>query len=349
MTTVLTICSANYLAHARVLGDSLHEFNPDINFVIGLVDRLPEKIDFTEWQNLEILPVEELAIPRFDEMDKKYDIVELNTAAKPFYIEHLYSRQPSLDNVIYLDPDILVKGSFKSLLEKLRNFNIIVTPHSCTYDNSPTNIHYEIAMLATGIYNLGFIATTRCPTVLNFLKWWQIRLQDHCYYRDGYGVFVDQLWVSLAPLYFPGIHVDLNPGYNMSYWNHFERRLSRRNNSFFVNKSELLVFYHFSSYNPLNPDAITSRSSQPVMTFGDRRDLIPLFEEYRTRLMKAGFLTFSKLECRLGRRRDRRPKVTRTRKLAIQNFMKLVLTTIPWRLRSPLRRITRFVADNTPN
>jgi hypothetical protein len=348
MTTVLTICSANYLAHARVLGDSLHEFNPDIHFVIGLVDRLPEEIDFTPWQDLEILPIEDLAIARFAEMEKKYDVVELNTAVKPFYMEHLYNRHSSLENVIYLDPDILVKGSLNSLLEKLQKFDIVVTPHSCTYDNSSTNIHYEIAMLATGIYNLGFVATTRCPTVLKFLKWWQRRLEDHCYYRGSGGLFVDQIWVTLAPVYFPGIHIELNPGYNMAYWNHFERRLKKRDDIFLVNESDLLVFHHFSSYNPMVPGAITGRSSQPTMTFGDRGDLLPLFDEYRTRLMEAGFVTFNTLECKFGRSRNPKKKEARTSKLALQKGMKLLLIAVPGCLRSPLKRIARFVSDNTP-
>ena len=42
--TVFTLCAANYLAHAKTLGESLAQHNPDYHFVIGLVDRLPPHI-----------------------------------------------------------------------------------------------------------------------------------------------------------------------------------------------------------------------------------------------------------------------------------------------------------------
>src|SRR2546430_2777491 len=101
MTVVLTICSANYLALAKTLGDSLTEHNSDYHFVIGLVDRIPEAIGPTYWQPYELIPVEALGIEGLVQMVQQYNIVELNTATKPFYIEYLYNRDPSIRNVIY--------------------------------------------------------------------------------------------------------------------------------------------------------------------------------------------------------------------------------------------------------
>ena len=40
MTIAFTICSLNYLAQARTLGDSLRRTNPDLQYFVGLVDRL---------------------------------------------------------------------------------------------------------------------------------------------------------------------------------------------------------------------------------------------------------------------------------------------------------------------
>ena len=45
MITVFTVCSANYLAQAKTLGQSLHQHNPDYHFVIGLVDRISPELD----------------------------------------------------------------------------------------------------------------------------------------------------------------------------------------------------------------------------------------------------------------------------------------------------------------
>jgi hypothetical protein len=285
MITFLTICSANYLAHAKTLGESLLMHNPGRRFVIGLVDRLPAGAAPSMCQPHEVIPVEELDIPGFYDMATRYDVVELNTAVKPFYIEHLYHRDSAVDAVVYLDPDILVCGSFEGLEERLQKNSIVVTPHSCTHDDSPTNIYYEGAMLGTGVYNLGFIGTSRSETTTAFLHWWQKRLRDHCYYWPGRGLFVDQLWVNLAPLYFSGVLVEKSPGYNMCYWNHFERRLSVWDGRYWVNEKHSLIFYHFSSFDPNNPTSITKRVSQRVCTFEERPDLKPIYDYYRSRLL----------------------------------------------------------------
>jgi hypothetical protein len=289
MTTVFTLCSANYLAHAKSLGESLREHNPDYKFVIGLVDRLPRDQAQSICQPYKLIPVEDLGIPAFADMVKKYDIIEFNTAVKPFYIEHLFQLDSSVEGVIYLDPDILVCSSLGPIEEKLKNHPILLTPHSCTYDHSPLNIYYERAMLTTGVYNLGFVATSRSEVAFAFLHWWQKRLQDYCFDECGRGLFVDQLWVILALVYFPGVFVEKDPGYNMCYWNHFERRLSVQNGRYFVNERFPLVFYHFSSYDPKNPTAVTKRVGQMTQNFEERPDLRAIYEDYRRRLLANGY------------------------------------------------------------
>jgi hypothetical protein len=342
MTVVLTLCAANYLAHAKTLGDSLREHNPDYNFVIGLVDRLPKELEPSYWHPYEVIPVETLGIPTFWEMVQKYDTVELNTAVKPFYMEHLYQRDPSVDALIYLDPDILVCSSFKPLAEKLRTYNIIVTPHSCTFDNTPTNVYYERGMLTTGIYNLGFLATSRSETTSAFLKWWQNRLADYCYFEQGSGGFVDQLWVILAPLYFPGVHVEKNPGYNMCYWNHFERRLSRQDGRYIVNGKHDLMFYHFSSFSPTRPEVITTRVKSRTMSFSDRPDLKPIYGDYCSRLLRAGYTSVSSLPWLIPRKP---PRSELTVKTATKYGVRVILRSLPIGFQALLKRLAEITTN----
>jgi len=346
MTIVLTLCSANFLAHAKCLGDSVKEKNPDCHFVIGLVDRVPTALGADYWRGFELVPVEDLRIPEFADMEKRYNIVELNTAVKPFYMSYLFDRNPSAESVIYLDPDVLVLGSFQELLSKLRNYNIVVTPHCCTYDNSTHDIHYEITMLCTGIYNLGFIATSRSETTFAFLSWWQTRLLDHCYYHPGSGVFVDQQWVSLAPLYFDGVHVEKGLGYNMCYWNHFERKLTKDENGYLVNGKHVLVFYHFSSYNPLNPNEVANRNPQLRVTFTERPDLKSLYDDYRQRLLNAGYASVVALKCVFGRQPVIEPPKSKWPfRMSLQAGVRRLLYFLPKVMRRRLERAARFVAD----
>lgn len=342
MTVVFTLCSANYLAHARTLGDSLKEHNPDYDFVIGLVDRLPKGLHPSFWHPYEVLPAEEIGIPAFWEMVQRFDKTELNTSVKPFYMEHIYQRNPSVEKVLYLDPDILVFGSFQALEEKLRRYNIVVTPHSCTFDDTPTNIYYETGMLSTGIYNLGFLATARSDTTFAFLKWWQKRLQNHCYYDPGSGLFVDQLWVILAPLYFPGVYVEKDPGYNMCYWNHFERHLSRQDGRYIVNGKHDLMFYHFSSFSPTRPEVITTRVKSRTMSFSERPDLKPIYGDYCSRLLRAGYTSVSSLPWLIPRKP---PRSELTVKTATKYGVRVILRSLPIGFQALLKRLAEITTN----
>jgi hypothetical protein len=344
MIVVLTLCSANYLAQAKTLADSVLEHNPEYHIVIGLVDHVPQDLNPSYWQPHELIPVEDLAIPSLAEMVGKYDIVELNTAVKPFYLEYLYHRNTQAKAVIYLDPDILVLSDLSPVLDKLDSNNILVTPHSCTFDDSSTNLFYELSMLRTGIYNLGFIATARSEATFSFLKWWQARLREHCYYQPGSGNFVDQLWVTLAPLYFPGILVEKNPGCNMCYWNHFERRLTIRDGHYIVNGEHELLFYHFSSYDPRHPDRITMREKNVVMTFEERPDLKPLFDMYRTRLLACDYMSIRSFKYSLPKKQP--PKSPLMSKATVRSGAQAVLRALPRAVRFRLKRFAQFTLDS---
>jgi hypothetical protein len=297
MHIILTICSANYLAHAKTLGDSILEHNPDVHFVIGLVDVMSPEVDMTGFEQFEVLDVEK-TLPEgvFRDLLSKYYLIELNTAVKPYLMDYLYKRDPSVETVSYFDPDIKVYSSLAPLFQNVKEKGIIVTPHGCTYDDSPENIKGEKSMLAVGIYNLGFIATSRSAETSEFLRWWMLRLKDHCTYRaDIPGTFFDQNWVMLAGLYFDHFFVEKNPGFNLAHWNLFERKVSMRDGKYFINERHPLIFLHYSGYKPENPDMILARSNNP-MDFSGHVDLKPLFDDYRKSLSENDYKRFKAIK-----------------------------------------------------
>jgi hypothetical protein len=339
--TVFTLCSANYLAHAKTLGDSLRQFNADYHFVIGLVDRVAPDTP-PVWLPYEMIPVEDVGIDGLIDMIARYDVVELNTAVKPFYIDFIYRREPAVEAVIYLDPDIVVYSSLAPLVETLRRHSIIVTPHSCTFDDSDIVIYYEQGMLSAGIYNLGFLATARSENTSALLRWWQHRLREHCYFAPGSGIFVDQLWMTLAPLYFD-VRVEKNPGYNMCYWNHFERRVSLANGRYVVNGANDLVFYHFSSYSPDRPDRVTARAKSRTVSFSERPDLKAIYDDYRSRLIANGYDAVKSQRYSLRRHP---PKQKLTFKRVSMQSMRRVLHALPFQLQWMLKRGAQFTLNS---
>ncbi len=343
MITVLTICAANYLAHAKLLGDSLKEHNPDYEFVIGLADHVPTSLAQSFWHPYELLPVEKIGIEALGDMVERYDVVEFSTAVKPFFIEFLYRRNPQVQSVVYLDPDVFLFGSLEPLALRLRQHDLVVTPHSCTFDDSTENIYYETGMLSTGVFNLGFLGTSRSATTFSFLEWWQRRLRAHCYYSPGSGLFVDHIWVTLAPLYFDGVYVEKNPGYNMSYWNIFERHLSMSCGRYVVNDTHDLVFYHFSSFDPEKPGEMTKRSKSMVKSFKERPDLTRIYAEYSDRLLGAGYRSVKPLQYSL---RQRPFKSTFTAKAAVRASFRRILRVLPSKVQGTLSGIARVTMNS---
>ena len=303
MTLAFTICSVNYLAQARTLGDSLRQTNPDYTYVIGLVDKLSKaKLPESLMPVYPMIEVDTIGIPDFAAMCDRYDITELNTAVKPFYIEYLYKTYPQAEAVIYFDPDIIVFQPLQDLNRALATYSLVLTPHTCspTPDwERPNEQHH----LNTGIFNLGFIGLRNDETARQFVRWWQGRLVNECRNDLCAGLFVDQHWVNFAPVYYNNVLIDRHLGYNVAYWNLHERFFYQNDAGQWwirpvsdakldatLNVDEPLQFFHYSGYNPDRPNEISKYQTrynfeEPTQPTQQRPDVRLLFDLYRERLL----------------------------------------------------------------
>ena len=282
MTLAFTLCSINYLAQAQTLGQSLQKTNPDIEFVIGLVDRLDKiNLDSDKIPPFQLLEIDKINMDCLDEMCDIYDITELNTAVKPFYFDYFLKNRPDVKNIIYFDPDIIVFESLNLLKENLEKYSIVLTPHI----TSPINDKFdtrEIDHLNTGLYNLGFVAISRSKASEAMINWWMERLKKDCLIDLCNGLFVDQHWMIFVPIFFrEHVLVDKYFGYNVAYWNLHERVVSQVNGKFFIN-SVPLIFFHFSGYGINKPEEVSKYQNRS--NFENRPDIIPLFEYYARQL-----------------------------------------------------------------
>ena len=283
MTIAFTLCSNNYLAQAKVLSESFKKHHPNIEFVIGLVDTCHPEVDYTSFSQVEILPVSNLNIPNFNELERKYNIIELNTSVKPYYFSYFFKNR-NAEKIIYLDPDTVVFSPLTEALELLNNHNIILTPQNCQPiddGESPSDIH----LLGTGVFNLGFIALSFYQNVEGFLNWWTERLFKYGFADERNNMFFDQVWINLVPVFFDNYYILKHPGYNMSPSNLHGRKISPdANMQWEVNKTYPLRFYHFSGFRYTVPDLICSYSKR--FTFKSRPELLPLYSMYTKLLLK---------------------------------------------------------------
>ncbi len=293
MNVAFTICSNNYLAHAKTLGDSFLKYHPEMKFIIGLVDKYHPDLDYSFFADFEIIPVEELQITEFDALHQKYNITELNTAVKPSYLHYIFQKY-SAEKVLYIDPDILVTSRFDEVLDTLDTKNIVITPHMCSpIDDafSPTDYH----VLRGGVFNLGFIGLSKYEIIKEFISWWHVRVVKYGYEAIGKGMFYDQVWINYVPTFYDNYFILKHLGYNMANWNLHERVFtSSLNENYQINHNIPLRFFHFSSYKYANPTSICAYLTR--FNFENRPDLVAIFSYYQDALTANKIQEISKLK-----------------------------------------------------
>jgi len=282
-----TIVAKNYLPMALVLRDSFKATNPEWDFKILLCDLFDSQTDIRDILSHcknELIPIssllDQLDFDLFD-MAIKYNVIELNTAIKPFFLNSLF--QKGYKKVVYFDPDILVLDKLDELDHLLDTNSIVLTPHitdPIPEDNKKPN---DLDILKAGSFNLGFLGLKRSNDSQQFLLWWQERLSKYCFMQVNEGMHVDQNWVNFVPCFFDSVHVIRNKSYNVAYWNLHERQVSLDENTFYVGNDKL-KFFHFSGFQIDDLGSISKHQSRH--TLDNYPDLEELFKRYKNLLLR---------------------------------------------------------------
>lgn len=280
-----TIISKNYLSLARVWSESFLRHHPGARTFVLIVDRIEGKFDRSK-EAFEVIEVEELEIPSFEDLAFKYSILELNTAVKPFLMEFLFKNR-GVEQLVYLDPDTFVYSPLTKVSEELAQARILLVPHILMPLKDDGKRPSETDFLISGTYNLGFIALRRHPTTFEFLSWWKERLSNSCYSAPERGLFTDQKWVDLVPSIFPGVSILKDRGYNVAYWNLHERRDLTDENGRYGYSETPLTFFHFSGLEFDRPERISKyQSRHRLAQLGPAYQRI--FREYIAEVREAG-------------------------------------------------------------
>ncbi len=271
---VFTISSNNYLGMTRVFAESYLEHHPGATVYVCLVDTLDSRVPYDDFP-FEIILAHELDIPAFRNFAFRYDILELNTAVKPFVIKYLRDVR-GLDRVFYFDPDILVHDRLAGLEKALSEHLAVLTPHlTKPLDNVCRPPERVIGMC--GIYNLGFLGLRLDDSTATFLDWWCDRLYRFCINDLSNGMFVDQSWMDFAPAYLASVAIVRDPIYNIAYWN-LPHRFPMNVDDYWAVDGNRVGFFHFSGVDLKQIDVISKH--QDRLDLWSRPELRPLFEHY---------------------------------------------------------------------
>jgi hypothetical protein len=278
-TAIFTACSVNYLAKAMAMCQSALDHHPDIALVILLVDKR-RPIELFDVR-VRVLWAEDLGFPDYLQCAFKYNIIELNTALKPFAALKLLE---SYEKVIYLDPDVCVFSPLTSVLSSLDEHSTVFTPHALSpYIGLGRPSDQDL--LRFGCFNLGFFAANDSIDAKMLLTWWHHQCLDNCFYEPQLGLGVDQKWIDLAPAFFDGVYILKDPGLNVAFWNLHERRLHNSSTGWLVNDVTPLCFVHFSSFVEADRDIVADKQTRHAP--GTRPDFSEVGDVYRQYLDSA--------------------------------------------------------------
>ena len=273
-TAIFTICSKNYLTQADVFFGSARDTHPDADLYLGLADDGDVHLD-----HVEVIPAESLRIPEFRSVAFGYDIMEFNTAIKPFLFLRLFER--GYDDILYFDPDIMLFRRLDAVFDALEaGASFILTPHLC----SPPGFkapRREIDVMRTGVYNLGFLACSQQTETEPLLRWWARQLRYHCVNDQSGGLFVDQKFMDLMPGFAAHALVLRDTSMNVAYWNLAQRFLDRTEAGWSVD-GQPLAFFHFSGFDPHEPRRV-SKHVPDQLASGALADLLALYAEQMLR------------------------------------------------------------------
>ena len=270
----------SYLTRAIMLARTLREAHPDWELWAMMVDVPPPGVDaaavLTDFDRV-IYP-EQLGLDRFSAWLFKHDIVEACTAVKGRTMAYLLDSDA--DQVVYFDPDIAVFHSMNSVLDRLADHSVILTPHQVTPNSTFGQVRdNELTSLKYGIYNLGFCAVRNDVTGRSFADWWSRQLYFACYDEVENGIFTDQKWCDLVPALFPRVWVERDPGCNVASWNLSTRRIAITGDGEILVNGSPLKFYHYTKINSAG-DIMTEKYA------GDNVEIMEVWNWYKRAIKK---------------------------------------------------------------
>ncbi len=301
MPAFFTIVSANYIAFAATLMQSVRQFHPDAARFIILAD---DRRDFGDIDlAAELVACDDLGIALIANMKLWYSVIEFNTAVKPFAFHHLFATR-GYDSAIYLDPDIQLYAPLGHVLAALDGHSLVLTPHMVKplQDGKHPS---DLAIMKSGVYNLGFAALRNDGDGRDLLAWWCDRLFAHCRIDIAGNIFTDQRWMDLAPAFVEHTKLLRHPGYNIAYWNLAHRTVACGEDGVWRANGEPLAFFHYSGIDPLDPAVFSKHQNRfSIETLGPVAELC---RDYRARVLGNGWQATNTLPYAYARFSDGRP------------------------------------------
>jgi hypothetical protein len=276
---ICTTVTKDHLSQARTLAETLLEHNPNSTLYVLLADRLDGYFD-PDLELFELIQLEDLPDQAaIAQMCFYYTPFELCCALRGWLHEYMLE-QTDAESWIYLDANVMVCHSLEPIFQHLGSVSLLLTPQRRVPLAVEEVDPQELSFLRQGIHHSSFLGLRRSRETARFIQWFKQRLTYYCFddlaIDHPRGLFVDQLWLNAALLYFRGIDFVTDPGV---HWTVGEKPLKTAYDGTVTVERSPLLWLYFSDRDWQNPSCLGDGEfcSDPIW--------MELAETYREKLL----------------------------------------------------------------
>lgn len=241
----------NYLPRAMVMLESLHEYCPHAHIhVLCLTDQCYNALVSLAYPYVSLIRLAglESADPELAATRSTRSLIEYYFTITPCLPWYLLTRDDALEEVTYLDADLMFCSSPEPIFEEAIGASVIITPHRFAA-NLKGRERY-------GLYNVSWLTFRQTKNGLKCLRWYRDACLAWC--RDILEAdrFADQKYLDKFP-YLPEVHVMEHEGAGVAPWNLTDATLTHCNACVYINGFPI-IFYHAHGFDRLWGPLFTS-------------------------------------------------------------------------------------------
>ena len=220
-----------------VMLESLHEHCPEAHVhVLCLSDECQDALSSLKYPFVSLISLAELeaADPELAATRQTRSRIEYYFTITPCLPWYLLTRR-GLDEITYLDADMMFFSSPEPLFEEAGDASVIITPHRFT--SRLENLR------KWGLYNVSWLMFRNTLEGMACLSWYRESCLEWCFDVFEETRFADQKYLDAFPVKFKGVHIMEHPGGGLAPWNVEGANISKTYDGILVADMPL-IFYH---------------------------------------------------------------------------------------------------------
>lgn len=237
------ICSKEYINYYRILYNSLVPYGyKQILYYIGDVqESFDEKIDISTW---------------FDKAQYPDTLTKICSLRARVVLD-AFNR--GYEQVVFLGAKVEFYDDPQHVFNLLKNYNAVVTPHILEPLTEDGKFPSNASVSFTGHISTDVVGFKNVPEIVAFLKWQDEIMLTKC--KTTQHTYLDQSWLNFLPFFVDNIHILRHLGWNVAYWNMFQRGMHKNIKWSMKDKTSLTCF-QFSGIIKDNEEALSTHQNR---------------------------------------------------------------------------------------